>query len=293
MGHQLKRTVAASDLAQWCGLKLIGSDFSVVSVGPLSSHGDGVLCFAKSIPNESISDSTILIAHEGAAEKAPCVLVAANPRLEFARALDLIEKNVGFSRPNADPVIHPSAQVSPHAFIALGVEIGARTVVLPFAFIGQGTRIGSDCVIKSGAVIGQDGFGFERDEAGLPLRLVHLGFVVIGNHVEVGSLTTVCRGTLGNTVIEDHAKVDDHVHVAHNVQIGVGAMVVACAELSGGVVLGRGSWIGPNSTVIQQKRIGAGALVGIGSNVLKDVPDGVTVAGNPAKVLTPVVRSTE
>jgi UDP-3-O-[3-hydroxymyristoyl] glucosamine N-acyltransferase len=285
MGHKLKRNVAASEIAQWCGLKLIGSDYIVDSVGPLSARGDGVLCFAKAKPDDAIQDRTILIAHEAASENAPCVLVASNPRLAFARALDQIEKNVGFERPNAAPVIHPTAQVSPHAFISQGVAIGARSVVLPFAFIGEGTIIGADCVVKSGAVIGQDGFGFERDEDGHPLRLVHLGFVVIGNNVEVGSLTTVCRGTLGNTVIEDHAKVDDHVHVAHNVHIGIGAMVVACAELSGGVVLGRGSWIGPNSTVIQQKRIGAGALVGIGSNVLKDVPDGVTVAGNPARPL--------
>lgn len=285
MGHKLKRNVAASEVAQWCGLKLIGADYIVDRVGPLSARGDGVLCFAKAKPEDVIQDRTILIAHEAAAENTPCVLVAANPRLAFARALDHIERNVGFERPKTVPVIHPTAQVSPQAFVALGVNIGARSVVLPFAFIGEGTIIGADCVVKSGAVIGQDGFGFERDEDGLPLRLVHLGFVVIGNNVEVGSLTTVCRGTLGNTVIEDYAKVDDHVHVAHNVHIGVGAMVVACAELSGGVVLGRGSWIGPNSSVIQQKRIGAGALVGIGSNVLKDVPDGVTVAGNPARIL--------
>lgn len=285
MGHKLKKTVAASEIAQWCGLTLIGADFNVESVGPLSKHGDGVLCFSKAIPDDPLQGQTILIAHAAAAKKAPCVLVAATPRLVFARVLDQIEKNVGFERPSADPIIHPTAQVSPHAFIAQGVEIGARSAVMPFAFIGEGTRIGEDCIIKSGAVIGQDGFGFERDEDGLPLRLVHLGFVEIGHNVEIGSLTTICRGTLDNTVIEDHAKVDDHVHVAHNVHIGVGAMVVACAELSGGVILGRGSWVGPNSTVIQQKRIGVGSLVGIGSNVLKDVPDGVTVAGNPAKVL--------
>jgi UDP-3-O-[3-hydroxymyristoyl] glucosamine N-acyltransferase len=285
MCHKLKRKVAASEIAEWCGLTLLGIDFSVECVAPLSERGDGVLCFAKTIPDQPVQDRMILIANEAAVEKAPCVLVAANPRLEFARVLDHIDKKVGFLRPIAAPIIHPTAQVSPQAFIAPGVEIGARSLVLPFAFIGEGTHIGTDCVIKSGAVIGQDGFGFERDEDGLPLRLVHLGFVAIGNHVEVGSLTTVCRGTLGNTVIEDHAKVDDHVHVAHNVHIGVGAMVVACAELSGGVVLGRGAWIGPNSNVIQQKRIGAGALVGIGSNVLKDVPDGVTVAGNPARQL--------
>lgn len=286
MDHKLIRAVAASELATWCGLTLKGNDYLIESVTSLSERADGVLCFSKAIPDEPIIERSILIAHEAAAEKASCVLVACNPRLEFARALDQIDKRIGFTKPVTPPLIHPTAQVSSQAFIAPGVEIGARSVVLPFAYIGEGTRIGTDCVIKSGAVIGQDGYGFERDEDALPVRLVHLGFVVIGNNVEIGSLTTVCRGTLGNTVIEDHAKVDDHVHVAHNVHIGVGAMVVACAELSGGVVLGRGSWIGPNASVIQQKRIGEGALVGIGANVLKDVPAGATVAGNPARSLT-------
>jgi UDP-3-O-[3-hydroxymyristoyl] glucosamine N-acyltransferase len=62
-------------------------------------------------------------------------------------------------------------------------------------------------------------------------------------------------------------------------------MVVACAEVSGGVVLGRGSWVGPNASIIQQRKIGENALIGIGANVLRDVPDGITVAGNPAKPL--------
>jgi UDP-3-O-[3-hydroxymyristoyl] glucosamine N-acyltransferase len=213
--------------------------------------------------------------------------VTDNPRLTFAKILIQLEKRVGFIGPEAPPSIDPSAVISPQAFIGPGVQIGPGSIVMPFVYIGEGTHIGADCIIKSGAIIGQDGFGFERDEDNLPIRLVHLGFVRIGNNVEIGSLTTVCRGTLGNTVIEDHAKIDDHVHVAHNVHIGVGAMVVACAEISGGVILGKGSWVGPNASIIQQKRIGEDALVGIGANVLKDVPNGATVAGNPARLLIP------
>jgi UDP-3-O-[3-hydroxymyristoyl] glucosamine N-acyltransferase len=285
MDHKLKSAIPASEIAKWCGLRLVGADFSVYSVAPLSSRGDGVLCFAKNIPDKAISDRSVLIANEGAAEKSACVLVAVNPRLEFARALSLIDQNIGFERSFAAPIIDSTAEVSSLSYIAPGVKIGARSIISPFVFIGEGTIIGDDCIVKAGAVIGQDGFGFERDEMGLPIRIPHLGFVEIGNCVEVGSLTTVCRGTLGNTVIKNHAKIDDHVHVAHNVRIGEGVMVVAGAGLCGGVVLEKGSWIGPNSNVIQHKRIGARAFVGIGANVLQDVPDGVTVAGYPARVL--------
>ena len=199
--------------------------------------------------------------------------------------MNYLNNEIGFVEPKSPPNINSTAIVSPHAYLEPGVEIGPRSIVMPFAFVGKGTRIGSDCVIKSGAIIGQDGFGFERDENGLPLRLVHLGNVVIGNHVEIGSLTTICRGTLKSTTINDYSKIDDHVHIAHNVQIGVGAMVVACAEISGGVTLGDGCWIGPNASVIQQRSVGVNALVGIGANVLKDVPDGAVVAGNPAGLI--------
>jgi UDP-3-O-[3-hydroxymyristoyl] glucosamine N-acyltransferase len=96
------------------------------------------------------------------------------------------------------------------------VSIGEGTRVGSLAVIKSGTRVGRHCDIKSGAVIGETGFGFERDGANRPLRMIHFGRVVIGDHVEIGSLTTVCRGALGDTVLEDHVKIDDHCHISHN-----------------------------------------------------------------------------
>lgn len=283
MGNQLREPVRASAIARWCDVEFLGEDVVINAIAPLSAIEDGALCFAKSPPLDRLTKQCALISTVEAAAIAPCLLVSDRPRLTFAKALDHIQRHIGFRRPDASPKIDPTARVSSLAFIASGVEIGPRSVVMPFAYIGEGTRIGSDCLIKSGAIIGQDGFGFERDEDNLPLRLVHLGRVMIGDHVEIGSLTTVCRGTLADTVVEDHAKIDDHVHIAHNVHVGVGAMVIACAEVSGGVVIGRGAWIGPNASVMQKTIIGNDAFVGIGANVTKSVPEGVTVAGNPAR----------
>lgn len=139
--------------------------------------------------------------------------------------------------------------------------------------------------MKSNTVIGEDGFGFVRDDDGTPLRMPHLGTVVIGDRVEIGSLNTICRATLGQTVVENDVKTDDHVHIAHNCIIRSGALITACAELSGGVIVGRNAWIGPNSSVIQKVEIGENSFVGIGSNVTKPVQRDATVAGNPARVL--------
>jgi UDP-3-O-[3-hydroxymyristoyl] glucosamine N-acyltransferase len=282
MGHKLIKRIYAADVAAACDLELVGENLPITNVESLSHVGDGSLCFTKAELLQPIAARCVLIARSVARQIAPSVLVTVNPRLAFAKVMAFLDRESGFQRPITPPRIDPTARVSPHAVLGLGVVIGANTVVNHFVVIGEGVQVGRSCVIKSGAVIGEDGFGFERDD-GLPVRLVHLGTVRIGDHVEIGSLTTVCRGTLTDTVIEDFAKIDDHVHIAHNCRVGVGAMVIACAEVSGGVVLGKGAWVGPNSSIIQQRKIGEGSLIGIGSNVLRDVPDGITVAGNPAK----------
>jgi UDP-3-O-[3-hydroxymyristoyl] glucosamine N-acyltransferase len=287
MGHQLKKAVQASDIALACGLELQGPDVLVDHIAPLNAVAAGGLCFSKSPAFADVGSGCVVIAELDGQARSATVLLATRPRLAFAKALDFLERTVGFRRPADDPVIDATAIVSPTAVIGKGVRIGPRSIINHFVVLGEGVRIGADCVVKSGAVIGEDGFGFERGEDGVPVRLVHLGSVLIGHGVEIGSLTTVCRGTLADTIVEDFAKIDDHVHIAHNCLIGSGAMVVACAEVSGGVVLGRGSWVGPNASIIQQRKVGDGALIGIGANVLRDVLPGTTVAGNPAKPLVP------
>lgn len=285
MGNELKSIVLASQIAQWCDLDWQGEDCPIQKITPLSAPEKGALCFANKTPAERLPEGVVLIGSEDALSMTSCLLQADKPRLAFARVLMELDKRIGFKTPDTAPVIHPTAKISPQAFIASGVVIGARTKVLPFAYIGEGVKIGSDCVIKSGAVIGQDGFGFERDENNVPVRLVHLGGVVIGDNVEIGALNTICRGTLEDTVIENDVKFDDHVHIAHNVKVGARTLITACVEVSGGVNFGSDVWVGPNSSFIQKVQVGANSFVGIGSNVTKSIDDGYLVAGNPAKVL--------
>jgi UDP-3-O-[3-hydroxymyristoyl] glucosamine N-acyltransferase len=117
--------------------------------------------------------------------------------------------------------------------------------------------------------------------------LPHLGGVVLGDDVEVGSLTTVCRGTLADTILRDGCKIDDHVHIAHNIDVGEDAFVIACAEVSGGVKIGRRAWIAPNASILNQLSVGDDSVVGLGAVVVRSVPDGAVVVGNPAK---PIAR---
>jgi len=107
--------------------------------------------------------------------------------------------------------------------------------------------------------------------------------VRIGRNVELGVFTAVCAGTIDPTVIEDDVKVDNMVYIAHDCVVDKGAMVIACAELSGSARVGQRSWVGPNASVIESRRIGDGAMVRIGAVVIRDVEPGAVVAGNPAK----------
>jgi UDP-3-O-[3-hydroxymyristoyl] glucosamine N-acyltransferase len=219
------------------------------------------------------------------------VILSARPRLDFARALQQ------YYAEEAEPGIHPTAvihatvrlgarvAVGPFAVLGESVEVGDGTVIGAGVSVARRTRIGARTVIKPNTVLGEPGYGFEEDEAGGHVRLPHLGAVRIGDDVEIGALVSIARGTLNDTIIEDHVKIDDHVFIAHNVRIGQGSLVIAGAEVSGSVVVGPGCWIGPQVTIRDQLSIGDGALVGIGSVVVKDVPAGMIVVGNPAKVL--------
>jgi acyl-[acyl carrier protein]--UDP-N-acetylglucosamine O-acyltransferase len=283
MGNQLVRPVRASELASALGLAFRGADHAVNRILPLNAAVDGALSFSRTCFEHPRTDACVMIAPPGTPVAAGAVIESANPRLDFAKALNWLKACPGFVLPELPAQIHPEARVSPAAVIGKGARIGKGTVVHHFVVIGDGVHIGDNCVIKSGAVIGEDGFGFERELDGTPLRLPHLGSVSIGNRVEIGSLATVCMGTLDDTIVEDDAKIDDHVHIGHNCKIRRGAMLSACAVLGGGVDLGEYSWVGPNATVIQKMTVGAGALIGIGANAMRPVAPGDTLVGYPAR----------
>jgi UDP-3-O-[3-hydroxymyristoyl] glucosamine N-acyltransferase len=101
--------------------------------------------------------------------------------------------------------------------------------------------------------------------------------------VQVGALTAIARGALGDTVLEDYVKINNLCHIAHNCHIGEGTIIGACADLCGSLTIGRNCWIAPNCSIRQKLAIGDGAIVGMGAVVVKDVAAGVMVYGNPAR----------
>lgn len=230
-----------------------------------------------------------------------------HPRVAFAQVLAL------FQEPGwLEEGIHPTAcvapdaelgervRVGPYVFIGPGARIGAGTWLYPGARVGRGAVVGRDCLLREnsvvadrvhlgdrvilqpGAVVGADGFGYATDGTGTHHKIPHLGTVVVEDDVEIGANSTIDRGTLGATVIGRGTKIDNLVHVAHNVQIGENCLLVAQVGVAGSARLGRGVILAGQAGVSDHVRLADGTMVAAQAGVLKDV-DGGLVSGLPAR----------
>ncbi len=236
---------------------------------------------------------TFLVLPDGASARPPCAFaVVEDPRLAFSQLVAaLFPERVQTQWPHApasvadDAEIADDARLGPGVVVGEGVQIGAGTEVGPNTVLAHCT-LAADVRVGPNCTIGTDGFGYTRDAGGILVPFPHLGRVVIEAGATIGANTCIDRGALGETRIGARTRIDNLVHIAHNVRIGADCAVIAHAMIAGGVVIGDGAWIAPSAAVLNQKAVGAGALVGLGAVVIRDVEAGQTVAGNPARPLS-------
>jgi len=188
----------------------------------------------------------------------------------------------------AETTIDASAAVSPQAYVARrGVQIAAGVTVEAFAAIHSGVSLAEGVIVRSGAVIGCPGFEHKRTSRGV-LSVAHDGGVSIGARTEIGPLANIAQGFLRRqTVIGSDVRIDGLSHIAHGCVIGDETFIAAGVTISGSVSVGQAAWLGPGSVIRDRLRIGDHARVALGSTVLRDVPDGACVAGNPARPQLP------
>ncbi len=136
------------------------------------------------------------------------------------------------------------------------------------------------------AVIAKEAFGYERGPTGDLVRVPHWAGVTLGMDVSIGAYTVIDRGMFYDTTIGDGTKIDNLVHVGHSSRIGKRCLVIAGTVTGGSSIIGDDCFIGMNATIRDHIRVGNRVLVGMGAVVVSDVPDGVTVAGNPGRILT-------
>ncbi len=289
--------LTSSAVAAALGLPHEGTDRPIDRPASAASAAPGAVVFVTQAREDllallrNIADITVVTDADPAQLPLATIIRSARPRLDFATVLATFfaEERISGTHPTA--IVHPSVRigervfVGAHAVIEHDVVIGDDVVIGENVVVRRRVTIGSRTRIKPNTVIGDPGFGFEYDDEGTPIRIPHVGAVTIGDDVEIGALVSIARGTLDDTVIGDHVKIDDHVFIAHNCNIGRASFVIAGAEVSGSVRLGERAWIGPQVTIRDQVTIGDNAMIGIGGVVTKDIPAGMIAVGNPAKVL--------
>ena len=261
------------ELAVRFGLSLRGDpDLRVSRVATLPNASSGAVSFLANSRYRrhlgTTSATAVVLAEADAAECGVAVLIDPNPYLAYARIAALLHPG-----PVVVPGVHasavvaagariaPSAAIAAHCVVEEGVEIGARASIGPGCIVQAGARVGEDsrllarvtvgarvrigarCIVHPGAVLGSDGFGFARDRDAW-VKVPQLGGVRIGDDVEIGANTTIDRGSIDDTVIENGVKLDNQIQVGHNVSIGEHTAIAACTGISGSTSIGKRCMIG-------------------------------------------------
>lgn len=300
-----------AELAEQIGAKIDGDGgIEINAAAPVDSAGKGDITFIankKYLKHlESTNASAIILDFDIPAPNLTA-LRHKNPYYAFACALDILYPDSVDIQPGSDPsavisknaVIHSSAAIGPlchikqadignnaklisSVYVGNDVTIGDNCLIYPGVRIMDGTKIGNNCIVHSSTVIGSDGFGFAESDTGLK-KIKQIGWVEIGDNVEIGSNCSIDRGALGPTKIGSGTKIDNLVQIAHNVELGNHCIIVSQVGISGSTKLGNGVILAGQVGVIGHLELGDGVTVGAQSGVSKSVPAGKTVFGSPAR----------
>ncbi|HEY4542559.1 MAG TPA: UDP-3-O-(3-hydroxymyristoyl)glucosamine N-acyltransferase [Noviherbaspirillum sp.] len=294
------------ELVERLGGELIGDPTTPISgIAPLESAGPAHLTFLSNPKLRSQAATTraaALILAPGAHALlddayAGARILTANPYAYFARAAQLFAAQRAVLPPagiHPSAVVDPSAQVAPSASVGPQVTIEADAVIGADVrldagcFVGRGATIGvatrlharavlqADChigargIVHSGAVIGADGFGF-ANESGHWIKIPQTGRVLIGDDVEIGANTTIDRGALDDTVIEDGVKLDNQIQIGHNCRIGAHTAMAGCVGVAGSAVIGKHCTFGGAAMVLGHLTIADNVHVSSGSLVSRSI----------------------
>ena len=254
--------------------------------------------------------------HAGLLPNGCLALLCDDPYRSMAEATKLFFPEAAQSRPpnsvqGSAENIHPDAMLGdnvtlePNVVIGAGAEIGDGCYIGAHARIGHGVVLGHNCtvganatisyallgdhvIVHSGANIGCDGFGFAPGES--HVKIPQIGRAILQAEVEVGGNTVIDRGALGDTVIGEGSKLDNLVHIAHNVQMGRHCFITATCAIAGSTTLGDYVQMGGGAKVTGHVEIGDNCLISANSTVLRSFPDGSKIAGSPARLRSELYR---
>ena len=310
------------DLASACGASLEGDGTRTVR-GPASLRdaGSDEISFCAHprfrADLERTRAAAVLVPRDMLIERKDLAILRCD---DSNRAFTTVVRMFAPARSAALPGVHASAvveagvelganvSIGPLCHIGKGARIGPRTILRAQVEIGEGALLGEDCevfpgvvlyehvqvgarcVIHAGCVIGSDGHGFEPRKEGW-VKVPQCGTVAIEDDVEIGANCAIDRARFGVTRIGRGTKIDNLVHIGHNVVIGPGSMIIAQVGISGSTRLGRGVVVGGQAGISGHLELGDGVRVGGGSAVVDDWPAGVEIWGFPARPFKETVRN--
>ena len=299
-------------LAEAVGAELEGDPKLLIEgAAPIDSAGPGQISFVANpryLHHLENTQASAVVLDPNTPYSGPAVLRHSNPYLTFAKVLDLLYPDPILVEPgiHARAIVEDGAEIDstaaigPLCHVRPGARIGSGTQLVSGVFVGDdvlvgegcliypgvsilhGCRIGNNVIIHSSTVIGSDGFGFAPGPDGLQ-KVRQVGWVEIGDDVEIGSNTSIDRGALGPTRIGRGTKIDNLVQIAHNVEVGQHSVIVSQVGISGSTKVGNGVQLGGQVGIVGHIEIGDGVRVGAQSGVAGSLPPGQTVLGSPAR----------
>lgn len=308
---QFKKGVNLSEIVELCSIDSDFIDFEILGLTTLDKAQEGEITFFHNakykdlIKSSKASACFIKKEHVVYLPSHIIPLVTEKPYWCLAQSLKMLyqpfEKDLKVlidpsAKVGKNCKISSSAIIGPEAEIGDGCEIGPFTFIGPRVVLGKNAKIashvsiqksviGDNIFIKEGAKIGQQGFGFEM-EGDQCIEIPHVGCVCIGSNVQIGSNTTIDRGSISETIIEDGCQIDNLVQIAHNVHIGKNTIIVAQTGIAGSVEIGSYVQIGGQTGVAGHLKIGDSVKIAAKSGVMRDIPDSHVVAGAPALEIT-------
>ena len=211
-----------------------------------------------------------------------------NPKLIFSQIYhDFFKKNNeetihNSSIINSKAKIHKNVTIESNCIIG-NCEIGNGSIIKSGSVILDNVKIGKNVLINSNCVLGSDGYGYVRDQNKFPIQFPHIGGIIIEDNVDIGSNSSIDNGSLTPTIIGFGSKIDNLVHIGHNVKIGKCVFIAAQSSIAGSTIIGDYTEIWTGVNISDGVKIGKNCSIGIGSVVIKDIIDNKKVFGNPAR----------
>ncbi len=321
MNTQALRRFSLLELAQHVNGRVKGDgEVTITGVAPITAAKKGDLTFIrhkKYIKQLEKCRASALIVSDELSENIgdfPLMIVE-NPELAFAKIAWLFYRKPSFSALiHNTSVVHNSSQVSescyigPFAHIGREAEIGHKTVIMTGSYIGNNVVIGEECliypnvvimddcmignrvIIHAGVVIGSDGFGYVTDSSGRHIKIPQMGNVIIEDDVEIGANSTIDRATFGSTIIKRGTKIDNMVHIGHNVHVGENCIMAGQVGIAGSAKLGNNVVLAGQVGVADHVEIGDRVRIGAKSGVHSYIPPGTDAVGLPAKPVSEFFR---